>query len=132
MSLVQICFHQRYYINFLVYEYISFNLNFHAPDLWGKISSTVISPDFSNQNISNISNIYNPNKNPSLASQTKCDIMFSDPGVGSYIFTSCFSQLRTWFLFCFFPYVVIINLLQREKGMAPWVATTVASKTHCY
>ena len=114
MSLMQKCFHQRYYVNFLVSEYLSFNLQSHAPDWWEKNVIDGYFPDFSNQNISNI---YNPNKNLSLAFQTKCEIMFSDLGVGSYIFTSCFSQLRTWFIFCFFPYVVIINLLQREEGV---------------
>ena len=34
---------------------------------------------FSNHDNSNITNISNPNVNPSLASQTKCDNMFSDP-----------------------------------------------------
>ena len=110
MSLMHKCFHQRYYVNFLVSEYLSFNLQSHAPDWWEKNVIDGYFPDFSNQNISNI---YNPNKNLSLAFQTKCEIMFSDLGVGSYIFTSCFSQLRTWFIFCFFSYVVIINLLQR-------------------
>ena len=52
-----------------------------------KISLTSIFLDFSNQNISNISNLYNPNENLSLASQTKCDNMFSDQIFGSYIFT---------------------------------------------
>ena len=33
-----------------------------------------------------ISNIYSVNKNLSLASRTEYDNMFSDPGVGSYIF----------------------------------------------
>ena len=34
---------------------------------------------FSNHNISNITNLSTPNVNSSLASQTKCDSIFSDP-----------------------------------------------------
>ena len=44
MSLMQKCFHQRYYVNFLVSEYISFNLLRHAPDWWGE---NVINGNFS-------------------------------------------------------------------------------------
>ena len=80
------------------------------------MSSTGIFLDFPNQYISNISNLYNTNENMSLASQTKCDNLFSDLGVRSYIFTF-FSQLRTWFVFCFLSYVVIIHLLRRGGGV---------------
>ena len=60
-------------------------------------------------------NLYNLNKDLSLSSQTKCNNIFSDLGVGLYIFTF-FSQLRTWFVFYFFFYVVIIHLHWRGEG----------------
>ena len=67
-----------------------------------------------NQYISNISNLYNLNVNLSLESQTKCDNMFSDPE--SYNLFSYF-QLRTWFIYFFLSYVVIIHLLKRREGV---------------
>ena len=69
----------------------------------------------------------------SLASQVKCDNLFSDTGVGSYIFTFLFSQLRTWFIYFFFSYVVIIHLLRRGEGVgiyykliSYWIKSTQA------
>ena len=61
-----------------------------------------------NQYISNLSNIYNPDKKFSLASQTICDDMFSDPKSdhifhifgyvsGLYIFSSHMYKLSTYF-----------------------------------
>ena len=79
-----------------------------------KMSSTGFI-NFSNQCISNISNIYSQKKNLSLESQTNCDIMFPDPE-SNHIF-SIFFQLRTCFIFCFFSYVVIIHLLQIGEGV---------------
>ena len=72
---------------------------------------------FSNQYISKILNLYNPKVNLILSYQTKCDNMFSDPGVVSYIFTFFTFQLCTWFIFCFFSCVVIIHLIQRREGV---------------
>ena len=46
-----------------------------------KMSSMGLFLDFPNQIIPNISNLYNPNENLSLESQTKCDNMFSYPVV---------------------------------------------------
>ena len=43
-----------------------------------KMSSTGFI-DFSNNDTSNIPNFLNPNANLSLASETKCEDMFSDP-----------------------------------------------------
>ena len=93
--------HCRYYVNFLISVYLPFNRKIHTCDRWNKNVIDVFL-DFLNQNISNISNIYNPNVNPSLESQKKCDNMFSYPLVGSYIFTffSIF-QLLTWFIYKF-------------------------------
>ena len=61
---------------------------------------------FSNPYTSNISNIYNLDKNTSLSSQIICDHMFSDPNLdhtfrifgyvlGLYIFSSCMWQFFT-------------------------------------
>ena len=66
----------------------------------------------SNQYISNISVIYNPDVNLSLVSQTVCDHTFSDPK-SDHIFY--FIWLCTWFIFCFFLYVVIFQLLWRRE-----------------
>ena len=67
------------------------------------------------QYILNISNLYNLNKNMSLASKTKCEIMFSDPeSEHIYIY---FFQLRTSFIFCLFSCVVIINLFRGGQGV---------------
>ena len=52
-----------------------------------KMSSMGILINFSNQNISEIPNLYDPNENMSSVSQTKCENMFSYLEVGSYIFT---------------------------------------------
>ena len=60
--------------------------------------------DFSNHDTSNIPNLLNPTVNSSLASQTKCDNMFSD------------SESDPGLLF-FFSYVVIIHLLWRGGGV---------------
>ena len=68
---------------------------------------------FSNQYISNL---YNPNENLSLVSQKKCDNVFSDPGVRSYILTFLFYQLGNLYICFFFLYVVIISLIQRGEG----------------
>ena len=64
----------------------------------------------SDQCISNISNIYNPDVNLRLASQTIWDHMFSDPK-SDYIFS--YFQLPTWLIFRFFSYVVIFYLFLR-------------------
>ena len=66
--------------------------------------------NFLNQYISNISNIYNTNKNMSLAYQTKRDNKFSD-SESDHIFSHFVFQLRPWFNLFFFSYVVIIHLI---------------------
>ena len=78
-----------------------------------KMSSTAFI-NFSNHNTSNIPNLSNPTVNSSLASQTKCDEMFSDPE-SDHIFSHFW--VRTWFIFCFLLYVVTIHLLQRGEGV---------------
>ena len=101
-----------------IYSYMNiYNIVDKAHSLLMKKISSMGFLDFPNKYISNISNLYNQDVNMSLASQTKCDIMFSDTGFGSYIFTFLFSRLRIWFIFCFFLYVVIIHLLWRDEGV---------------
>ena len=70
--------------------------------------------DFSNQYVSNISNIFNLNLNMGLSFQTKCDRMFSDLE-SDHIFS--IFKLHTRFIFCFFSYLVITHLLRRGKGV---------------
>ena len=78
-------FYIRYYINILVSIYLSFNLQERlAIDKSGSrsIKQKTLSTSyilFSNHNTSNLSNLSNPNVNSSLASQTKCDNVFSYP-----------------------------------------------------
>ena len=67
----------------------------------------------SNQYISNISNLYNPDVNMRLASQTKCDKMFSDPKSDNIL---SYFQLSTWFIYIFFSYVIIIHLIWKGEG----------------
>ena len=67
-----------------------------------------------NQYILNISNIYNVYIHLSLASQTICDLMFSDPK-SDRIFL--YFWLRTRFIYFFFSYVAIYHLLQRQGGV---------------
>ena len=86
MSLMKQKCHWRYCVNFLISKCTSLNWQSHTFNRW--IENFIDGfYRFLNQYISNISNIYNSNVNMSLASQTKCDNMISDPGVGSYIFT---------------------------------------------
>ena len=68
----------------------------------------------SNGYISKISNIYNPDKNLSLASQTIWDHLFSDPKSDHtfHIFWLC-----TWLIYIFFLYVAILHLLQIWEGV---------------
>ena len=82
MSLMQQKCHQWYYVNFFIYEYLSFNWKIHGHNRWNKDVIDGYFLDFSNKYISNISNIYNPNENMSIESQIKCDNMFTDPEVG--------------------------------------------------
>ena len=53
---------------------------------------------FSSHDTSNISNLSNPNVNLSLASQTKCDNMFSDPESDD-IFSNLLSTYLVYILF---------------------------------
>ena len=85
ISYVQWKFNQRYYVNFLISEYLQFNRQVHASIWWSK---NIIEGTFSqiyNQNILSITNIYYQNKTPIISSETKCEDTFSDPGVGSYV-----------------------------------------------
>ena len=70
---------------------------------------------FSNHDTSNIPNLSHSTVISSLASQTKCDNMFSDPDL-DHIF-SHFYRVRTWFIFCFFLYMIVIHLLRRGQGV---------------
>ena len=90
----------------------------------------------SNPYISNISNIYNPDKNSSLASQTICDHMFSDPK-SDHTFYSFFNILglyvvsyRMWKFSTYFEYgkvlestvswfLVEFNIIQLEYYFSP-------------
>ena len=69
--------------------------------------------DYSNHDTSNIPNMLNLKVNSSLVSQTKCDNMFSDPS-SDHILSHFL--VRTWFIYFFFLYVLIIHLLQRGEG----------------
>ena len=66
------------------------------------------------QYISNISNIYNPEENLTLAYQTICDHTFSNLKL---YHTFHLIWLNTWLVFCFFSYVKIIRLLWRKGGV---------------
>ena len=76
--------HRRYYIKILLSAYLSFNwqerlaINKRGSRLMGRKRYRQVYL-FSNQDTSNIPNLSNPNVNSSLASQTKCDNIFSDP-----------------------------------------------------
>ena len=85
-----------------------------------------------NKYISNISNLYNPNKNMSLAYQMKCDIIFSDPESDHIFSHSCFSVTYLVYIYLF-SYVVIIHLLRIGKCVAiycrliiDWIESTQA------
>ena len=85
---------------------------------------------FSNHDTSNIPNLLHPTINLSLASQTKCDSMFSDPK-SDHIFSYL---LGTYLVYIFFlSYVVIILLLWRGEGagiycplITDWIESTQA------
>ena len=74
-----------------------------------------------NQYISNIYNVYNPGVNLSLAYQIMCDHMFSDPK-SDHIFS--YLCLHTWFIFCFFLYLVIVHLIRRRGGVGIYCKLT--------
>ena len=80
----------------------------------GTKMASMIFLNFLNQYISNLSNIYNPSVNISLASQMKCDKMFSDPK-SDHIF-SHFSVTFLVYIF-FFSYVVIHHLFRIRGGV---------------
>ena len=69
-----------------------------------------------NKYISNISNIYNPDKNSSLASQKICEHIFSDLKSNH---TLHIFWLITCLIYIFFSYVVIVHLLRRWEGV--WI-----------
>ena len=91
-------FHWWYCVHFYVSKYLSYNRQSTLTIDGTKTSSTVFL-DFFNQYIPNISNI-NPNENMSLAYQTKCDDMFSDPE-SDHIFSHFFLSVTylVYFLF---------------------------------
>ena len=98
MLLMQRKCHRRYYVNLLIYEYISYGKQGMLAINGTKISSTGFI-NILNQYISNISNLYNPEENLRLASQTKCDIMFSYLK-SDYIFSHfCFSVTHLVYIF---------------------------------
>ena len=105
--------HWRSYINSPISKYLSYSWQVMlAKDGTKMLSTSFI--NFLNQYISNISDIYNPNVNMSIASQTKCDSMFSDPKL-DHIF-SHYSVMYLVYIFSF-SYVVIIHLLWIGKGV---------------
>ena len=106
-------YHQRYYVNLLIYKYISCNQQGRIAIDGTKTPLTGFI-DFDNHYIPNISNLYNPNVNMSLASQTKCDNMFFDTE-SDHIF-SHFPVTYLVYIF-FLSYVVIIHLLWRGEGV---------------
>ena len=75
--------HRRYYINISISEYLSWNWQERLAINEARsrpMKKKVINRFylFSNHNTSNIPNILNPTVNLSLASQTKCENIFSD------------------------------------------------------
>ena len=68
-----------------------------ACDRWDKKVIDGFYP-FSNHDTSNIPNILNPNANSSLASQTKCDNVFSDPE-SDHIFSHFLGTYLVYILF---------------------------------
>ena len=118
MSSMRIKFHWwlYYYVHLLTSQYISRDQ---------QITFTCVSNKkfyfthqffslLSNPYISNISNIYNPEKNSSLASQTRCDHMFSYPNL--YL-TFHVISLHNWLVFCFFSHVAIARLILRQESV---------------
>ena len=67
---------------------------------------------FLNHDTSNIPNLSSMNVNLGLESQTKCDDMFSDPGL-YHVFSH--SLVRYLVYIFFFSYVVFIDLLRIEE-----------------
>ena len=126
ISFIQKKCHWLSNVNFLISTYLPCDLQKLLVIDAVKIPLTVLL--LLNQYISNISNIYNPDVNLSLAYLTICDHMFSYPK--SYNIFSYF-WLHTWHIFCFFSYVVIVLLLQRRKGVriyckliSSWIEST--------
>ena len=64
--------------------------------------------------ISKTSNIYKPEKFLSLASQTICDHMISDPKLDH---TFHVFWIRNWIINVFFLFMSIVHLLQRQEGV---------------
>ena len=84
----------------------------------------------SNKYISNISNLYNWDKNSSLGLHGICVHMFSDPKSDHTFHTF---WLRTWIIFFFLSYVAIVHLLRRWEGVGiyrklilGWIKSTPA------
>ena len=89
-----------------------------------KIDGTIISSIgiflyISNKYISNISNLYNPNETflVSISNKMWQHVFRSRRKI---IYFHLFFQLRTWFVFYFFSYVVIIYLLWRWEGVGSY------------
>ena len=80
------------------------------PTKYGSVLHGSFAYLISNTYISNIYNIYNPDENSSLESQTIRDHMFSDR---KWDHTSHVFGFSTWLIFCFFSYVDIFHLLRR-------------------
>ena len=114
-SMEQKC-HRQYCMNILVSVYLSSNwqerLAIDKAGSWSMEQKRYrkFFIYFSNHDTSNIPNLSNPNVNLSLASQTKCNNMFSDPK-SDHIFPHF---LGTYLVYIFFfSYVEIIHLLRR-------------------
>ena len=134
-SMEQKC-HQCYYVNLLIFEYISCNqqgrLVIDGTGSWSmkrKISLTGLI-DFSNHDISNISNLYKSERKFELSISNEMWQKISDPE-SDHIFH--IFQLHTWFIYIYFLYVVIIHLLRRGnhigiycKLIPDWIKSTRA------
>ena len=76
----------------------------------GKKMSLTVFIYFSNHDTSNIPNLSDPTINSSLAPKLNVTTYFQIQSQNIY---SHISQVRTWFIYCFFSYVVIIHLFRR-------------------
>ena len=100
---------EQVYVNLIIYEYLSLDQQRVLARINNKnfLFYTTFVPLISNTYISNIPNLYSTEKNLSLAPQTICDHMFSDPKSdhnfhifgcvpGLYFVSSCMRQLSTY------------------------------------
>ena len=113
ISLMHQKYHQRYYINFLMSEYLSFNWQNHTCYWWNeKVVDGSISRFFKSIYLKYVKFLQSGRKSELSISNKMGQHVFRYRSMIIYSL-HFFCQLHNWFILCFLLYVVNIHLLWR-------------------